>query len=164
MFVITSNFLCFSLFQELFTRGSGPKNVIFSNGPKIIFEWSSLLYYVWIWYAESFVKKIAQNPPVGCVKLSLGISGRKSHWVLLGFIVVCLLCWLKYCILNIWSSILSYYDWKINKITLDLCQNPICNILNPLIGCIKLAFGTGGRQKMLVFAQFSSGTLPLLTQ
>jgi hypothetical protein len=27
-----------------FSRGSGPKNVIFSNGPKIIFEWSSLLY------------------------------------------------------------------------------------------------------------------------
>jgi hypothetical protein len=25
-------------------RGSGPKNMIFSNGSKIIFEWSSLLY------------------------------------------------------------------------------------------------------------------------
>ena len=24
--------------------GSGPKNVIFSNGPKIIFEWYNLLY------------------------------------------------------------------------------------------------------------------------
>jgi hypothetical protein len=24
-------------------RGSGPKNVIFSNGPKIMFEWSNLL-------------------------------------------------------------------------------------------------------------------------
>jgi hypothetical protein len=26
------------------SRGSSPKNVIFSNGPKIIFEWSSLIY------------------------------------------------------------------------------------------------------------------------
>jgi hypothetical protein len=26
------------------SRGSGQKNVIFSNGPKIVFEWSSLLY------------------------------------------------------------------------------------------------------------------------
>jgi hypothetical protein len=25
-------------------RGSGPKNVILSNGPKITFEWSNLLY------------------------------------------------------------------------------------------------------------------------
>jgi hypothetical protein len=50
------------------------------------------------------------------------------------------------------------------KKTLDLYQSLICNIYNALVGCDILSFGTGGWQKMLVFAQFSSGMLPLLTQ
>ncbi len=99
--------------------------------------------------------KINQNPPAGCVQLSFGISGQKSTWIFLGFIVVCLLCWLKYGILNIWSSILSWYDWIINNITLDLFQNPICDILNPLVGCVKLAFGTGVKQKCWFLPSFS---------
>ena len=37
-------------------RGSSPKNVIFSNGPKIISEWSNLQYLVWIWYPENLVQ------------------------------------------------------------------------------------------------------------
>jgi hypothetical protein len=35
----------FSTYPPLsISRGSGPKNVIYSNGLKIIFEWASLLY------------------------------------------------------------------------------------------------------------------------
>ncbi len=101
-----------------------------------------------------FCKKIDQNSPVGCVKLSFGISGRTRCTIFLGYIVVCLLCWLNCGILNIWSSMLSNHDWIINKITLDLCQNLICNILNPLVGCVKLAFGTGGGQKCWFLPSF----------
>jgi len=41
---------------NLACRGCSPKNVIFSNGPKIISEWSNLQYLVWIWYPESLVQ------------------------------------------------------------------------------------------------------------
>jgi hypothetical protein len=64
-----------------------------------------------------------QNPPVGCIKLTFGITWRKSVLILPGFLVVCHLCWLKNGILNIWISILCYYNWIINKITLLLCQS-----------------------------------------
>ncbi len=122
-------------------RGSGTKNMIFSNGPKIIFEWSNLLYYVWIWYPVFFCKKIDQNPPIGCAKLSFGISGQKSFTIFPGFIVVCLLCWLKYGILNIWASILSYQDWIINKITLDYVKALFVIILTHLLRASKLRLG-----------------------
>ncbi len=42
--------------------GPAQKTWLFSNGPKIIFEWSSLLYLVWISYPESFVKKNWTEP------------------------------------------------------------------------------------------------------
>ncbi len=33
-----------------------------------------------------------QNPPIACVRLSFGISGRKSTSIFPGFLVVCHLC------------------------------------------------------------------------
>ncbi len=32
-----------------------------------------------------FCKKMSQNPPIGCVKLSFGISGQKRYWIFLDF-------------------------------------------------------------------------------
>ncbi len=35
-----------------------------------------------------------------------------------------------------------------------MCQSLVCNIFNPCIGCVKLAFGTGGRQNFWIFYSF----------
>ena len=91
------------------------------------FEWTTLLYQVWIWSPKRHF--FDQNPPVGLVKLLFGISGRNLSWIFTGFLVVCHLCWPNNNgILKFWTSILWYFDWIINIITLELRQSLIFNI------------------------------------
>ncbi len=119
-----------------------PKTYFFQLTPKSYM--SGLIYSL----------KMTRTHPLGASNYKFREGGQKGYWILPGFQVVCHLCWLNNGILNIWTSLLCYYDWTINTILFDLCQSLICNILNALVGCIKLLFGTGGRQKCWFLLSF----------
>jgi len=94
----------------------------------------NLLYYVWMWHPESFVK-INWPEPTRLVCQTF----VQDKWVdkVLDF------AGFSSCVKH--SNINTMLFRLINKkVTLDLCHSLICNILNPLVWCVKLSFETGG--------------------